>query len=395
MVALSAFADVMVKARQVDQLRLGQSAHELAGQREFLGDRCVLQFAQVLDEVEGVRIDRIDVKQIVLHLPDDQAELRQVATENAVAVHPPQVAVDADFAFEQLDEQAGVADIVAEGIVDQVPVFAQQPHRVGAHALDLGVLGHQHEDFQHGERRTLEYVWFDRLYIAVMQAEARVQRLRGAAVIVGKDDLLEVLNDQVTQLADAHHHPVILLHELLDGTLGVFVGVAQQRGDAALVVEQQAVLGAACEHVQGVADLPQKVLGGSQQFVFAFQQEALAGQRVQVQGAVLAPSHPEHRLDVAQAAGRAFDVGLKVVFGVVVLVMAGLEFGPFGQEEFLAGPHVRRAGDLQHALAQLFGAGDGAAFHQVGDDREVGARLLGAFVDCAHALADFQPDVPQ
>jgi hypothetical protein len=41
------------------------------------------------------------------------------------------------------------------------------------------------------------------------------------------------------------------------------------------------------------------------------------------------------------------------------------------------------------------GPADGAAFHQVGDDREVGAGLLGALVHGAHALADFQADVPQ
>ena len=32
------------------------------------------QLAQVLDDVERVRIDGIDVEQVVLHLPDDVAE---------------------------------------------------------------------------------------------------------------------------------------------------------------------------------------------------------------------------------------------------------------------------------------------------------------------------------
>ncbi len=228
-----------------------------------------------------------------------------------------------------------------------------------------------------------------------MQAKACIQRLGGAAVFVGEDDLFEVLNDQVAQLADAHHHPVVLLHELLDCPLGVLVAVAQQCGEAALVVEQQAVLGATGQHVQGVAHFPQKILGRSQQFVLAFQQETFAGQRVQVQGAVLAAGHPEHRLDVAQATGRALDVGFEVVLGVVVLVVTGLELGAFGQEEVFARPHVRGAGHLQHALAQGFGPGNGAAFHQVGNHRQVGAGLFGALVDGAHALAHFQADVPQ
>lgn len=53
------------------------------------------------------------------------------------------------------------------------------------------------------------------------------------------------------------------------------------------------------------------------------------------------------------------------------------------------------AGDFQHALAQAFGAGDGAAFHQIGDHGQVGAAFLCALVDRAYALPDFQADVPQ
>ncbi|KPW92123.1 hypothetical protein ALO79_200026 [Pseudomonas syringae pv. castaneae] len=76
-------------------------------------------------------------------------------------------------------------------------------------------------------------------------------------------------------------------------------------------------------------------------------------------------------------------------------MVAGLLLGAFGQEEVLARPHVRRAGHLEHALAQPLGAGDGATFHQVGHHRQVGAGLVGALLYRAHALADFQADVPQ
>ncbi|MNJ42568.1 hypothetical protein D3C77_375400 [compost metagenome] len=62
-------------------------------------------------------------------------------------------------------------------------------------------------------------------------------------------------------------------------------------------------------------------------------------------------------------------------------MVPGLLLGTLGQEEFLARPHVRGAGHLEHALAQVLGAGDGAAFHQVGDNRQVGAGLFGAFID--------------
>lgn len=49
-------------------------------------------------------VDRIDMKEVMLHLPHDMAELGQVASKNAVAIHASQIAVDAFLAFEQLDE---------------------------------------------------------------------------------------------------------------------------------------------------------------------------------------------------------------------------------------------------------------------------------------------------
>lgn len=56
---------------------------------------------------------------------------------------------------------------------------------------------------------------------------------------------------------------------------------------------------------------------------------------------------------------------------------------------------MRRAGDVEHALAQSLGAGNGAAFHQVGDHCQVGAGFVGAFLHRTYALADFQADIPQ
>ncbi|MNZ74425.1 hypothetical protein D3C78_928730 [compost metagenome] len=210
--------------------------------------------------------------------------------------------MDADFALEQLNEQAGVADIITKRVVDQMSVFTQQANGVSAHTFDFWVLGHQHKDFQHGERCALEHVRPYCLDVAVMQAEACIQRL-GAAAVVVEDHLFKMLDDQVAELSNAHDHPVVLLHELLDGAFGVVIAEAKQGSNAALVIEQQTVFGATGEHVQGVADLPQELLGGGQQGVFALQQEAFASQGVQVQGAVLAPGDPQHGLNVAQAAG--------------------------------------------------------------------------------------------
>lgn len=166
----------MVEAGDVDQLGLGQLLDEFAGQRILLGHAWLGQLAQVLDNVERVRIDGIDVEQVVLHLPDDVAEFGQVASEDAVAVHTAKVAVNAFLALEQLDEQAGVAQVLAKHVVDQVAMVAQQADGVGAYALDIRMLGEQHEGFQDGERRALEDRRVADFQIAVAYLEAAVER---------------------------------------------------------------------------------------------------------------------------------------------------------------------------------------------------------------------------
>ena len=100
------------------------------------------------------------------------------------------------------------------------------------------------------------------LKVAVADLESVVERRhRGGQLLVAQIHFLEVLHHHVAELGDVHHHPVVLLHEALDRQLGVVVLVAEQVGDAPLMVEQQAILRATGQHVQGVADLPQVFLG--------------------------------------------------------------------------------------------------------------------------------------
>ena len=107
------------------------------------------------------------------------------------------------------------------------------------------------------------------------------------------------------------------------------------------------------------------------------------------------PGDPQQRLDVAQAAGGTLDVGFQVVLGVVVLGVPGALLGTLGQVEGPSRPEVLDAGGRQHRLAQVLGAGQGTAFHEVGDHRQVGQRLGGAFAQGSDALPHGQAHVPQ
>ena len=59
------------------------------------------------------------MEQVVLHASDDAAESGDVAAEHAVEVHAPQFVRDADGRAQDLEEQAVVARMLAEFLVDQ------------------------------------------------------------------------------------------------------------------------------------------------------------------------------------------------------------------------------------------------------------------------------------
>jgi hypothetical protein len=49
----------------------------------------IAKAAQAAQHLQDVLINRVDVKQVVLHLPDDTSEIGQIATEDAELVHAP------------------------------------------------------------------------------------------------------------------------------------------------------------------------------------------------------------------------------------------------------------------------------------------------------------------
>ena len=53
--------------------------------------------AQVALHIHGVFIHGIHMEQVMLHLRDDAAKHRDVASQDAVAVHAPQATVDTFF----------------------------------------------------------------------------------------------------------------------------------------------------------------------------------------------------------------------------------------------------------------------------------------------------------
>ncbi|MNO05883.1 hypothetical protein D3C81_2274400 [compost metagenome] len=63
-------------------------------------------------------VDRVDMEQVVLHLADDLAEVRQVTAQHAGLVHAAQGVCDALWRLQDFHEQRTVGRILAELIVD-------------------------------------------------------------------------------------------------------------------------------------------------------------------------------------------------------------------------------------------------------------------------------------
>ena len=72
-----------------------------------------------------MRVYRVNMKQIVLHLSGYLAEFRQIAPENAVPGHAAQMKRHMVRGAQQLHKKSQIAQIMAEIIINEPAVLAQ------------------------------------------------------------------------------------------------------------------------------------------------------------------------------------------------------------------------------------------------------------------------------
>ena len=77
--------------------------------------------------------------------------------------------------------------------------------------------------------------------------------------------------------------------------------------------------------MQGVSYFPEKADAAGQSFMFELSQEAVIFQCLQGAFTKVSDGHPGDGLNIPQSAGGVLNIGLKVVIGAVVLVVAGIE----------------------------------------------------------------------
>ena len=206
------------------------------------------------------------------------------------------------------------------------------------------------------------------------------------------DALLDVQHQDLVELRHRLGRPVVAMHQHFRRTLRARGFHAEAVGHGGLQVEHQAVLAPPGDQVQPRADQPQHAFVLVQLAHLEGRDQPL---RRQLGPAAAQPGgarHPDHHLQVAQAARAFLAVGLERVGRVLVLDVALAHLQLLGAQE---GARVDRCvGRLAEAGEQLARAAQEARFEQRRLHRHVALRLLDAFVDAAHRRADFHPDVP-
>ena len=114
MIAAAAFRDVVEQPGEIEHFAPLEIGHQPRARRIFVRMLCLGEAAQVADHHQDVLVDRVDVEQVVLHLPDDAPEHRQVLAEDAEQVHPAQLVQQSQADAEHLDEPRAVGGIAPE-----------------------------------------------------------------------------------------------------------------------------------------------------------------------------------------------------------------------------------------------------------------------------------------
>src|SRR5690554_1444053 len=395
MVATPALGDIVVKAGNIQGVQLGKPVNQPRGQGVFCLGLGAGQSHHVADYPHGMGVHGINMEQVVLHLADDLAKLRQVAAQHVVLLHGRQGLVQRVRGAQQLHEQGGYRQVVTEGVINQVPVGPQRPDGGGANAFDLRVLRHQHKNFHDGVGGVGKDLVIDRFYIQVAHLEAFVERADFVFTAAAQDRLVVKLQQYVGNLGQGQYCAVVLLHHQFNAQPLAFVLITQHLGQGPLVIKQQAVLVAVSNQLQTETQAPQEGFAFVQNLVFFFGQDAEAGEVRHALQAEVALGNPADGLDVPQGAWGAFYVGLQVVLGVAVFLVALLLFFPLGDKVGLVGADFVGIGLFAQGLPQAVGPGDGTGLQQVGKDRDIFPGGSDGFIHAAHAVADIEFQVPQ
>ncbi len=392
MVAAAPLGDVVEQRGDVEQPAALEAAHELAAERKFVREVRHREAPQVSQHHEDVLVHRVDVVEVVLHLPDDAPEFGQVGAQHVVLVHASELVHDAARLLQDVQEQQPRHRVAPEARVEPAARAPQRAQRGSAHAAQVAVLLHEQEALEDGARLALEQILAARLEQRATRLEALVQRAR-CRLRAGREARLQVLQQDRVELRNRLGMPVVALHEQFARAPRSRSRVAALLRERILVIEGDAVFAPAGQVVQADAQVLQRGFMARKPLRFALLQQLLLRQVAPVPADAAGLRDPADHLQVAQSARRLLEVGLERVGRVPVLGV------PLLLLQFLRLQEGGRLDDARDRFRQAPEEGgvarEQARFEQRRLDGDVALRGLDAGFDAAHAVADFQPDVPE
>ena len=346
--------------------------------------------SDVAHDAQYVFVHGIDVIEVVLHLADDAPEGRDIAPQSSVLVGEPQRAGHPRGAAQQLQELLPVARVLAKSGIDQPARPPEIAQRGGVHALQLGMLLQQQKALEYRRRLSLEHPFIAGRQHLVPYAKAFVDRVI-LLVHRWRDAGIEVLHDDGGGLRNGLGRAVVALHQLLACESMRPLMQTELAGKRGLEIEQHAVFAPAGEMMQAYAQRLKELLILVNFARFGVRDHSTVRQFAPAFADARCARNPERGLEITQSASTFLDVGLEVGLGVThvaLLLLQQLCLEKLGGIERIT--HA-----LDEPCEQFTLAGKQARFQQGGLNRDVLCRQRFAFIQRAHAVADFNPDIPQ
>ena len=126
MIAAAPLGDVMKQSGQVGEFGCRQCAHDFRAARKLVIVSGQGKTSQVADNEQRVLVDRVGMKEVVLHAADDAAKGGDVAAKHAIAVHAPQFVRYTFLGAQDLEKKPMVARVLSEPVIDEVQAAPYQ-----------------------------------------------------------------------------------------------------------------------------------------------------------------------------------------------------------------------------------------------------------------------------
>ena len=324
-------------------------------------------------------------------------DLRKQRSQHPELVQRDQRAPVATLPHQQLPElEVGLA-IVGELGPDALQLLHQQIARVAVDGQSPG-LRHRVQADQVGGPPG-EDLLVVHGHPAVPDLEGVVDRLRaGNAPEQAPGRVLDgaAVDQRVGRSRDLLERDVRVAHQLLDAELAVpVVGVAERRGETALVVEREPIVAPAGRVMQLVAEAPEQVAGRARRRHLAVRQQASLPCLAEAGHLVAHARDPERRLQVAQASFALLQVRLEQPDRPAVTHAALVELLQLVADELLHPPLLQLGdGGPLETFEELRVACHQAPVEQRGADGVVFTREIDALVERARRVPCLEPGIP-